>query len=199
MFVVGVTGGIGCGKTAVTDYLAKKGIVIADADQAARVVVMPGKPALSHIAEHFGEHLIQDDGHLDRRGLRDIIFNNESERTWLETLLHPLIFEQLDTELNQADSPYVVLVSPLLVETSQHQLANRVLVIDVAEETQITRAMARDNISREQAEAILRTQSDRQNRLDKADDIVDNSSTLEQLYKQLDTLHESYLELAASC
>ncbi|MCL6269277.1 dephospho-CoA kinase [Sansalvadorimonas sp. 2012CJ34-2] len=198
MFVVGVTGGIGCGKTSVTDYLAGKGIIIADADQAARVVVMPGQPALQSIAQHFGENLILPDGQLNRRALRDIIFDNETERRWLEQLLHPLIFQQINFELEQATSPYVVLVSPLLIETSQHQLVNRILVIDVSEETQIARTMNRDGVPREQAEAILRSQSDRQNRLNKADDVVDNSGSLEQLHQQLDKLHQTYLDMAAS-
>ena len=196
MFVVGITGGIGCGKTAVTDYLAEKGIVIADADQASRVVVEPGQPALQEIAEHFGGHLIQDDGNLNRRALRDIVFKNSEERQWLEKLLHPLINQQLRKELQQATSPYVVLVSPLLFETRQHAMADRVLVIDVTEEVQIERAMARDKISREQAEAIVRSQAGREERRAKADDLVDNSRSLQHLYQQLDTLHQNYLQLA---
>ena len=194
--VVGVTGGIGCGKTAVTDYLATKGIVIADADQASRVVVEPGKPALQEISEHFGSHLILEGGNLNRRALRDIIFENPEERQWLEKLLHPLINQQLRQELQQATSPYVVLVSPLLFETRQHTMADRVLVIDVAEDVQIERAIKRDQISREQAEAIVRIQDNRDERRSKADDLVDNSGSLEHLYQQLDTLHQTYLQLA---
>ncbi len=195
MLVIGITGGIGCGKTAVTDYLAAKGIVIADADVAARIVVEPGQPALKEIAEHFGEHLIQADGQLDRRALRNIIFNNTEERRWLEQLLHPLVNQQLRTELTEASSPYTVLVSPLLVEAGQQGLADRVMVIDVPEEVQISRTMERDNTPREQVAAILATQATRKQRLAIADDIVDNSGSLEALHQQLDELHKRYLQL----
>ena len=198
MFVVGVTGGIGSGKTAVTDFLAEKEIVIADADQASRIVVTPGQPTLKKIAEHFGAHLIQNNGQLNRRELRDIIFSNPKERHWLEQLLHPLIFQQLQHELESASSPYAILVSPLLIETNQHKLTDRVLVVDVPEEVQIERAIARDNISHEQAEAILSSQTSRQKRLNLADDVIDNSGTLEQLHNQLEQLHQFYLGLAAS-
>ncbi|WP_281647552.1 dephospho-CoA kinase [Parendozoicomonas sp. Alg238-R29] len=198
MFVVGVTGGIGCGKTAVTDYLASKGIVIADADQASRVVVEPGRPALQSIAEHFGQHLILDDGNLNRRALRDIIFNDPNEKVWLEQLLHPLINNQLKQELQQAGSIYSVLVSPLLFETKQNTMADRVLVIDVAEEVQIERTIVRDDISREQAEAIIQSQANREKRRSFADDLIDNSGTIEQLHQQLDELHNRYIKLSRS-
>ncbi|MTI15456.1 dephospho-CoA kinase [Sansalvadorimonas verongulae] len=196
MFVVGITGGIGCGKTVVTDYLAQKGIVVADADKASRVVVESGKPALQKIEEHFGSNMIFEDGSLNRRALRDIIFQNANEKKWLEKLLHPLINQQLRLELSLAQSPYVILVSPLLFETRQHDMVDRILVIDVTEEVQIERAIARDNISQEQAESIVRSQSSREERRSRADDIVNNSGSLEQLYQQLETLHRSYLEQA---
>ena len=193
MFVVGITGGIGCGKTAVTDYLAQKGIVIADADQASRVVVEPGQPALQHIADHFGSEMLLEDGNLNRRALREIIFQDNEAKAWLEQLLHPLINQQLREELSQAESPYAVLVSPLLLESQQHAMVDRILVVDVSEEVQIERAMARDKIPREQAESIIRSQSSRNKRRSRADDLVDNSGSLEQLYKQLEALHHSYL------
>ncbi|CAM3545240.1 dephospho-CoA kinase [Parendozoicomonas haliclonae] len=195
MLTIGVTGGIGCGKSAVTDYLTQKGILIADADQAARKVVEPGQPALKAIAEHFGDHLIQADGNLDRRALRDIVFNDPEQRRWLEQLTHPLINQQLSDEIASATSPYVILVSPLLFEARQNQLVDRVLVIDTTEEMQISRAMARDNISREQASAILNAQASREQRLSMADDVVENSGSLDELYLQLDKLHETYLTL----
>ena len=197
-FIVGVTGGIGCGKTAVTDYLAGKGITIADADLAARVVVEPGQPALEQIAAHFGTQIIQPDGYLDRKALREIVFQQPDERRWLEQLLHPIINQQLRDELSRADSAYSILVTPLLAETGQKTMVDRVMVIDIPEQLQIERTMARDNISQQQAEAILHSQASRQQRLSIADDIVDNSTSLAQLHSQLDTFHHHYLQLVAS-
>ena len=191
--VVGVTGGIGSGKTAVTDFFASKGIVVVDADIAARVVVEPGKPALAAIAKKHGEDILLEDGSLNRRKLRDIIFQNDAERIWLETLLHPLIREEIILELEQAESDYVIFVSPLLIETSQKELVDRLLVVDVSVETQIDRCTRRDNMNREQAEAIIRKQSSREEKINAADDLVDNERTLEALHQQLEALHQSYL------
>ncbi|MGI9276874.1 MAG: dephospho-CoA kinase [Endozoicomonas sp.] len=196
-FVIGVTGGIGSGKSAVTDYFASLGIVIVDADQASRVVVQPGRPALTAIAERHGPDIRDQKGALDRRRLREIIFSDESEKLWLEQLLHPLIFRQIEMELSQAESDYVVFVSPLMVETSQNDLIDRLLVVDVPVDLQIQRTMKRDNMTREQTEGIIRQQCSRETRLSKADDVVDNSNSLEQLHRQLDTLHQHYLALAA--
>ena len=194
--VIGVTGGIGSGKSAATDYFASLGIEIVDADQASRAVVEPGSAGLEAIAMRHGASILQEDGTLDRRKLRDIIFAQESEKQWLEQLLHPLIFQQISEELEQAKSQYVILVSPLMVETNQHQLVDRVLVVDVPVETQIERAMTRDTMTKEQTEAIIRQQCPRQTRLAKADDVVDNNGSLEQLHQQLDKLHQRYLSLA---
>ncbi len=197
VLVIGITGGIGSGKSAVTDYFEQKGIVIADADKAARIVVEPGQPALRSIAEHFGNHLILEDGYLNRRALRDIIFNNPDERRWLEQLTHPLVNQQLTLELQQATSPYAILVSPLLFEARQKYMVNRILIVDADKETQLLRTMNRDSISREQAEAILHSQASRAQRLAIADDVVDNTGSLEMLHLQLDALHQLYLNLAA--
>ncbi|MCW7553822.1 dephospho-CoA kinase [Endozoicomonas gorgoniicola] len=194
--VIGVTGGIGSGKTAVTDYFATLGIAIVDADQAARVVVEPGQPALEKIAHRYKGILQEEDGSLNRRKLRDIIFASDSERVWLEQLLHPLIREQIMTELKASVSPYSILVSPLMIETDQHLLADRVLVVDVPVELQIARTISRDNMTEEQTRSILARQATREERREKADDIVDNSQSLEQLYPQLDKLHQHYLKLA---
>ena len=194
--VIGVTGGIGSGKTAVTDYFATLGITVVDADQAARIVVEPGQPALEKIAHRHKGILQEEDGSLNRRKLRDIIFASDSERVWLEQLLHPLIREQIITELKASVSPYSILVSPLMIETDQHLLADRVLVVDVPVELQIARTISRDNMTEEQARSILAKQATREERREKADDIVDNSQSLEQLYPQLDKLHQHYLKLA---
>ncbi|MET4695119.1 dephospho-CoA kinase [Endozoicomonas lisbonensis] len=194
--VIGVTGGIGSGKTAVTDYFAALGITVVDADLAARVVVEPGQPALEKIAQRHQGILQAEDGSLDRRKLRDIIFASDSERVWLEQLLHPLIREQIITELKASVSPYSILASPLMIETNQHLLTDRVLVVDVPVELQIARTISRDNMTEEQTRSILAKQATREERREKADDIVDNSQSLEQLYPQLDKLHQQYLKLA---
>ena len=196
--VIGVTGGIGSGKTAVTDFFARKGVHIVDADIVARQVVEPGQPALQTIAEHYGSQIIQPDGALNRKKLRGIIFEQNEERLWLESLLHPLIRERILVELQQTSSAYSILVSPLLIETSQKELIDRLLVIDVPVEIQIERTMARDNMTREQTLAIIRKQSTREEKLQAADDVVDNSLSLEHLYQQLEKLHEIYLDQGTS-
>lgn len=195
MLKIGVTGGIGCGKSAVTDYLSGKGIVIADADQAAKVIVEPGQPALKTIVNHFGSQILLDDGTLNRRALRDIIFNDPEQRRWLEQLTHPLIIERLRQELAAAQSPYVILVAPLLLEANLKGIVDRVLVIDIDPEQQIARTMARDGVSRTQVENILQAQASRAQRLSIADDIIDNNGSLGALHQQLDALHQRYLAM----
>lgn len=143
--IVGITGGIGSGKSAVTQRFEQLGITVVDADLAARVIVEPGRPALSAIAEHFGHNIIQADGTLDRAALRQRVFADESERHWLEQLTHPLIGQEILGQLTAASSAYTLLSSPLLLETSQKELANCVVVVDVPEETQLERTMARDD------------------------------------------------------
>ena len=195
MLKIGVTGGIGCGKSAVTDYLSGKGIVIADADQAAKVIVEPGQPALKTIVNRFGSQILLDDGTLNRRALRDIIFNDPEQRRWLEQLTHPLVIEKLRQELATAQSPYVILVAPLLLEANLKGIVDRVLVIDTDPEQQIARTMARDGVSRTQVESILQAQASRAQRLSMADDIIDNSGSLDALHQQLDALHQRYLAM----
>ena len=195
MLKIGVTGGIGCGKSAVTDYLSGKGIVIADADQAAKVIVEPGQPALKTIVNHFGSQILLDDDTLNRRALRDIIFNDPEQRRWLEQLTHPLVIERLRQELAVAQSPYVILVAPLLLEANLKGIVDRVLVIDTDPEQQIARTMARDGVSRTQVESILQAQASRAQRLSMADDIIDNSGSLDALHQQLDALHQRYLAM----
>ncbi len=194
--VIGVTGGIGSGKTAVTDYFAEQGITVVDADLAARVVVEPGRPALTAIAERHGSDILETDGSLNRRQLRDIIFKDDSERVWLEQLLHPLIRDQILQELKESRSEYTVLVSPLLVETDQHVIVDRILVVDVPVTVQIERTMVRDGVTEEQTLAIINKQASRELKREKANDIVDNSGSLEGLHQQLQALHQTYLQLA---
>lgn len=196
-FVVGVTGGIGSGKTAVSDRFAELGIVVVDADVASRVIVEPGRPALAKIAEHFGSDILQTDGTLDRAKLRTAVFKDPAERKWLEALTHPLIREEILSGLRNATSPYALLVSPLLVESGQNQLTQRVLVVDVPEELQLQRTVKRDNNSPDQVKAIMAAQASRQQRLDSADDVIVNDGSLEQLHQQVDTLHQKYLEMSS--
>ncbi|MEZ0150732.1 MAG: dephospho-CoA kinase [Candidatus Reddybacter sp.] len=198
MFVLGLTGGIGSGKSAVAACFKKHGIKVVDADIAARKVVEPGMPALQAIAEHFGEQVLQGDGTMDRAALRSIVFNDQQQRHWLEQLLHPVIGQWITAELASATSPYAILESPLLLETEQRKSTQRALVVDVSKELQIERATARDNNSREQIEAIIAAQLPREERLARADDVVDNSGSLEALEKAVETLHQQYLDIAAT-
>lgn len=194
-FIVGVTGGIGSGKTAVTDFFANKGIHIVDADTTSRRVVEQGTQALVKIEQRYGPEILVD-GNLDRKKLRTIIFDDADERKWLEELLHPLIQDQITYELINAESSYAILVSPLMLETNQHKMVDRVLVVDVPEAIQIERTIARDQMTEEQVWKILNSQIHRGQRLTKADDIVDNSGSMVQLHQLLDNLHQLYLSLA---
>lgn len=198
MFVLGLTGGIGSGKSAVAACFKKYGIKVVDADIAARKVVEPGMPALQAIAEHFGEKVLQADGTMDRAALRSIVFNDEQQRHWLEQLLHPAIGEWIAAELASANSAYAVLESPLLLETAQRKSTQRALVVDVSKELQIERATARDDNSREQIEAIIAAQLPREERLARADDVIDNSGSLADLESAVKTLHQQYLKIAAT-
>lgn len=195
-FVVGITGGIGSGKSAATDYLATLGITIVDADVAARIVVSPGQPALAAIAKNFGQHLIQADGGLDRRTLRKLVFDDKQQLKQLEAITHPAIETEIKRQLQQSTSPYTVLVSPLLLTTAQRQLVNRVLLIDVPDSLQIERAMKRDGSSEAQIRAIMSHQLTRQQRQQRSDDIIINDQSLEKLQHSLYPLHQHYLTLA---
>lgn len=198
MFVVGLTGGIGSGKTAASDYLAAKGITVVDADLASRVVVMPGQPALAAIQRRFGDAVIAADGSLDRRALRDIVFADAAERQALEAITHPAINEEIRRQIAVSTSPYTLLVSPLLLETRQHQLTHRVLLIDAPVSLQVARATARDGVALKQVEAIIAAQMPRDDKRSRADDVLLNDGLLAHLHRDLDTLHERYLALAAA-
>lgn len=196
MFVVGLTGGIGSGKTAASDYLASLGITVVDADLASRVIVEPGQPALAAIEAHFGAEVIAADGTLDRRALRERVFANPEQRKALEAITHPAIGAEIMRQLQASRSPYTVLVSPLLLETSQHRMAQRILLIDVPEALQVARTTSRDEVPAAQVEAIMAAQMPREEKRARADDIVVNDGDLSHLQAQLDTLHARYLEMA---
>lgn len=196
MFVIGLTGGIGSGKTAASDYFKQLGIDIVDADVAARVVVEPGTPGLNRITSHFGEDILLKTGELNRALLRQRIFSNPAEKKWLEELLHPLIAREIDRQLAETSSPYVIFVSPLLLETQQHQRCNRILVVDAQVDTQVERAAARDNNSADMIRAIIKNQMPREARLDRADDVLLNDADIDTLHRRIENLHRQYLELA---
>ncbi len=195
-FVVGLTGGIGSGKSAVSQRFESLGIVVVDADLASRAVLEPGSEALRAVAEHFGGELVGPDDNLDRALLRQRVFADPAERTWLEQLTHPLIGKYLRTALRAAASAYVMLVNPLLVETGNHRLCNRVLVVDTSEALQLERTMTRDHNSKTQVRAIMSTQASRAERLAHADDVILNDRELNHLDAQVGALHQTYLELA---
>jgi dephospho-CoA kinase len=193
--VIGITGGIGSGKTAATDRFASHGVDVVDADLMSREVVKPGKPALAAIASRFGAGtILLEDGSLDRRQLRHIIFSDPQEKQWLESLLHPLIRDEIVQRLQRCRPPYCLLSSPLLLETDQQTLCNRVLLIDAPEQLQLTRTQARDNTSVDAVKSIMTNQFTRQQRLSAADDIILNNSSLEALYAAVDEQHLKYLE-----
>ena len=195
-FVVGVTGGIGSGKSAVTDRFATASIAVIDADQAARAVVEPGTPGLAAIAKHYGAGILDAEGRLDRAALRRRVFEDPAERAWLEQLTHPLIGEQIARELAAATSPYCILSSPLLLETRQKDLADVIVVVDVPEELQLSRTMARDDNDEELVRKIMAAQLGRAERLEGADIVIDNSSSLEDLDERVAELHREFLARA---
>ena len=193
--IIGLTGGIGSGKTAVSDSFEALGIDVVDADLASRVVVQKGKPCLLKIAQHFGEDILTKEAELDRAKLREIIFKSEEEKNWLESLLHPAIANQIQDELNASKSPYTILVSPLLLETNQKDFCSKVLAVDVPVETQVERTLKRDGVSKAQVQAIINSQISRNDRLNLADEVIVNDGTLEDLEIAVKILHEKFLSL----
>jgi dephospho-CoA kinase len=198
MFVVGITGGIGSGKSAVTDHLETLGITVVDADKVARVVVEPGTSGLAAIADHFGTDILLADGSLDRAALRKIVFDNPDERGVLEGITHPRIREEIARQLSETTSPYVVLSSPLLLESGQNAVADYVVVVDLPEEVQLSRTMARDDNSETLVKQIMAAQLDRQTRLSRADTSIMNDGSLEALYERVEKLHDDLLARATA-
>ena len=198
-FIVGLTGGIGSGKSTVAKAFSALGIKAVDADFASRAVVQPRMPALSRIKDHFAEQdIILPDGHLNRPLLRDIIFADAQQKQWLEALLHPLIRDWIIEQLHAAETEYVILESPLLFETDQYQLVDVSLVVDVPTEVQLERASARDNNDKVQIQRIIDTQMSRQEKNNRADFVIDNSSDTETLTAVVIDLHQQFLKMAES-
>ena len=202
-YLVGLTGGIGSGKSTIANSFKKLGIKVVDADYAARAVVVPGSEALSKIEAYF-QPLVVDtpmivDGKLNRSALRDIVFNDVDKKEWLEALLHPLISHWIDDQIGQpTESPYIILESPLLFETEQHNRVDTALLVDIPPESQIQRAMQRDENSADQIQAIIDSQMSRKDKLNKAAYIFDNSQDLKTIDGRVLTLHQQFLSLAES-
>ncbi len=195
-YIVALTGGIGSGKTTISNVFSSLGVPLVDADIIAREVVTPGSPALQAISEHFGSDILLPDGSLNRTALRQEIFSAPEEKQWLNSLLHPLIHAETQQQLNQVSYPYVIWVVPLLIENNLTHLADRILVVDVPAEIQISRTITRDGVSREQVENILAAQASRQERLEKADDVILNDQKKQDLTARIIELHQKYLKQA---
>lgn len=195
-FILGITGGIGSGKSAATQWFESQGIVVVDADIVAREVVDLGQPALKEIQLSFGDWVLLEDGNLNRRALREHIFQFPEARETLEKITHPAIRQSIIQQLQQAESPYVILVSPLLFETNQHELVHHTLLIDANEQTQLQRASQRDGQNEEQIRKIISVQMPRTQKQLLANDIVMNDGLLEHLHQQLKPLHLKYLQSA---
>ena len=196
IFVVVLTGGIASGKSAVSDLFARHGVPIIDTDVIAHEIVEPGQPALDQIRNELGQEFIDREGRLDRRKMRNAIFSDPELRLKLEGILHPAITAEASRQVALLDQPWCILVVPLLVESGLFSWIDRVLVVDAEESVQIQRVMARDNINRKRAQAILDAQSSCQQRLKLADDIIENNGSIEQLESVVNHLHKKYSALA---
>ena len=197
LYRIGMTGGIACGKSTVSSYFKRYDISIIDTDLISREIVKKGQPALKEIKEEFGDMVIDDNGYLDRKLMRSIIFSDENARKKLENILHPKIRNETIRQANNAEGAYQIIVIPLLTQSDLKKLLNRILVVDCSEKIQIKRLMKRDNESVEIAQNILAAQDDRKNRLRIADDIINNEEGEMSLQIKVAKLHELYTRLAS--
>lgn len=197
--VIGLTGGIGSGKSTVAGHFSEAGAPIIDADEIAHALVAPGAPGLAAIIAAFGHGFLQEDGRLDRVKLRQLVFSDPPRRRQLEATLHPLIRRRINKLIGEIRAPYCIVVIPLLLETGQTDLVDRILVIDAPPQTQLHRVVARDNLAADEIRAIMDAQTGRAARLAAADDVICNDGTREELAVRVRTLHEKYLEMAQQC
>lgn len=199
-YIVGLTGGIGSGKSTIANLFALLDVPIIDADVVAREVIQKGSSLLIKIVEHFGQHILDKQGNLDRTALRQIVFHSEQEKKWLNQLLHPAIRAEMLRQLEAVSAPYVLWVVPLLIENKLSEFCDRVLVVDVLPNIQLERAIKRDESKAETIQNIIASQVDRQTRLNYADDVIENNLSLEEnainLAHQVAKLHHRYLNLA---
>ena len=193
--IIGLTGGIGSGKSAVAKHFSDFGVSVVDADQASREVVKKGEPALLSISDYFGEEVLNEHGNLDRAKLRVLVFKDEKKRKWLQSLMYPITNNWIIDAIKKSDSFYTILMNPLLIESRQYKWCRRIVVVDVSVETQIDRAMKRDDNTKDQIESIIAAQVDRAKRLEYADDIIDNDQSPEELAEKVSQLHRNYLKL----
>jgi dephospho-CoA kinase len=195
---IGLTGGIASGKSTVADMFAEKGVPVIDTDVIAREVVEPGEPALNEIVDLFGPDVIDSEGRLRRRRLRDLVFADDARRTALEGILHPRIRAAAIAQADSLGGPYQIIVVPLLVESPMKKLMDRILVVDCSEDVQLARLLQRDNENAAQARRILAAQASRPERLEIADDVIVNDGSLDETARQVEELHRQYLRLAAA-
>jgi len=198
MLRVGLTGGIGSGKSTVCRLFAELGVPVVDADLIARQLVDVGSEALAAIVQQFGTDILNGDGSLNRSRLRTRVFADTQQRQQLDAIMHPRIYASIEIAVSQLRADYCMIAIPLLVETGKTSIVDRVLVVDCPESMQIQRVIARDQIDAQQAAAMIASQAGRQRRLDAADDVIDNSHPLSQLAEQVKSLHNSYLLLAST-
>jgi len=196
MLKIGLTGGIGSGKSTVCRLFAEFGVPIVDADLISRQLVEPGQPALSIIAEAFGHEMLDQDGGLNRAKLRDVVFADADKKRELDGIMHPLVYAQIAEDVRALSADYCVIAVPLLLESKNPYAVDRVLLVDCPVEAQIARVIARDKLTRQQVQAIIDSQMSRHERLGKADDVIDNIAGTEQLAEQVKRLHNSYILLA---
>ena len=198
-FIVGLTGGIGSGKSAVADRFALRGVTIVDTDGIAHELTASGGTAIAAIRAAFGDTVIDGSGAMDRKAMRDLVFADPDARRRLEAILHPMIRDESDRRCRMATSAYVILAVPLLIESgSYRERCNRICVVDCPVETQISRVRTRNNLDERQIRTIIASQASREDRLAAADDVIDNSADLAALDDQIETLHASYVQAAAS-
>jgi len=197
VLIVGLTGGIGCGKSAAAEIFARLGATVIDTDQIARQLTALGQPALTAIREQFGADYFLSDGNLDRARLRHLVFSDTAAKNQLEALLHPLIKDEVRRRLVTVQAPYAIVAVPLLLETGAYrELVQRILVVDCSAEQQVARVISRSHLSEEEVRAIMTSQISRAERLQLADDIIDNHGDRSALQQQVEQLHRSYLQLS---
>jgi dephospho-CoA kinase len=198
MLKIYLTGGIGSGKTLVSGLFAEKGVPVIDTDLISRQIVQPGQPALEEIQQAFGSEILTTSGELDRRKLRELVFHNTEAKKTLEAILHPKIYTETERQLQELNSPFALIVVPLLVETGETDRADRILVVDASSEIQKSRVRARDKVPDQQIEQTIASQASREQRLALADDVIVNIDSIEDVQLQVNRLYQKYLNLAKS-
>ena len=196
MLKIGLTGGIGCGKSTVTRLFAELNVPVIDADEIAHQLVEKGQPALTQIANAFGPSVLTNDGSLNRRQLKELIFTDNQNKQTLEAILHPLVYQSIERSVEKLNAPYCIISIPLLIETKKTASVDRILVVDCPVETQIARVKSRDQLSDANIKAIIANQVSRAVRISKADDLIDNSEIESGLAERVKKLHNLYLSLS---